>query len=238
MPGNTMSAPEATTIGVMEDRCDEAAAVILKRCRAARVWIAAAESLTGGLLADAFVRIPGASTVFLGSAVTYDIAAKASILRVNEALLRREGAVHPMVAAQMASSTARLYDQAAYRHRVIGLSTTGVAGPGPDGDKPAGLVYVGISVPVTLMPEPGQRADAELDSRGRSMVGSSACDTQWSWTRSGAADGRDAQPRDSFADRVIWVGQLHGAGSREGIRRFTVLRTLQKLSLLTANLQE
>lgn len=150
-----MSAPEATTIGVMEDRCDEAAAVILKRCRAARVWIAAAESLTGGLLADAFVRIPGASTVFLGSAVTYDIAAKASILRVNEALLRREGAVHPMVAAQMASSTARLYDQAAYRHRVIGLSTTGVAGPGPDGDKPAGLVYVGISVPVTLMPEPG-----------------------------------------------------------------------------------
>ena len=38
--------------------------------------IVAAESLTGGLLADAFVRVPGASRVFLGSAVTYDIRAK------------------------------------------------------------------------------------------------------------------------------------------------------------------
>ncbi len=109
--------------------------------------IAAAESLTGGLLADAFVRIPGASRVFLGSAVTYDIAAKASVLGVDADLLRREGAVHPDVARQMALGTARLYDQPAYGRRVIGLSTTGVAGPGPDGDKPAGLVYAGFSVP-------------------------------------------------------------------------------------------
>ena len=27
------------------------------------------------------------------------------------------------------------------------MSTTGVAGPGPDGDKPAGLAYVGCSLP-------------------------------------------------------------------------------------------
>lgn len=83
----------------------------------------------------AFVRIPGASNVLLGSAVTYDINAKASILHVDKALLDREGAVHPEVARQMAVGTARLYSQPEYGDRIIGLSTTGVAGPGPDGDQ-------------------------------------------------------------------------------------------------------
>ncbi|RSX54188.1 damage-inducible protein CinA [Bifidobacterium goeldii] len=130
---------------------DERAARILAWCQARDIKIACAESLTGGLLADAFVRIPGASRVFLGSAVTYDIAAKASILGVDRSLLEREGAVHPEVARQMARNTARLYTQPAYCG-VIGLSTTGVAGPGPDGDKPAGLVYVGVSIPAIAAP--------------------------------------------------------------------------------------
>ena len=133
--------------GEIRRRCDTLAQAVLGWCGSRGVRIAAAESLTGGLLADAFVRIPGASRVFLGSAVTYDIAAKASVLGVDADLLRREGAVHPEVARQMALGTARLYDQPAYGRRVIGLSTTGVAGPGPDGDKPAGLVYAGFSVP-------------------------------------------------------------------------------------------
>lgn len=128
-------------------RCDELAASLLAGCERAGLAIATAESLTGGLLADAFVRIPGASRVFLGSAVTYDIAAKASLLGVDRGLLDREGAVHPEVARQMAVGAARLYTQPGRRGRVLGLSTTGVAGPGPDGDKPAGLVYLGFCVP-------------------------------------------------------------------------------------------
>ena len=131
----------------MRELCDSLAAGILKICEANNTKIACAESLTGGLLADAFVRIPGASNVLLGSAVTYDINAKASILHVDKALLDREGAVHPEVARQMAVGTARLYSQPEYGDRIIGLSTTGVAGPGPDGDKPAGLVYVGLRIP-------------------------------------------------------------------------------------------
>lgn len=132
------------------DRCDALAASILDVCRDRGLRIAAAESLTGGLLADAFVRIPGASDVFLGSAVTYDIKAKASILGVDRSLLEREGAVHPEVARQMAAATARLYAQPEYGDAVIGMSTTGVAGPGPDGGKPAGLVYIGLSLPGPL----------------------------------------------------------------------------------------
>ena len=69
----------------------ELAAAVLAYCETNHFKIAAAESLTGGLLADAFVRVPGASKVFLGSAVTYDIRAKASILGVDAELLRSEG---------------------------------------------------------------------------------------------------------------------------------------------------
>lgn len=134
-------------LSAIHERCDALASGILACCEAKNLKIAAAESLTAGLLSDAFVRIPGASHVFLGSAVTYDIRAKASILGVDRALLEREGAVHPEVARQMAFGAARLYAQPQYEGCVIGLSTTGVAGPGPDGDKPAGLVYVGLRMP-------------------------------------------------------------------------------------------
>ncbi|PJM72588.1 damage-inducible protein CinA [Bifidobacterium primatium] len=140
----------------MADRGNEAsrdyhAARVLSLCERRGLFIACAESLTGGLLADAFVRVPGASRVFLGSAVTYDIHAKAGVLGVDERLLDAEGAVHPEVARQMARDTARLYcTRPEYRGRVIGLSTTGVAGPGPDGDKPAGLVYIGLCVPTDV----------------------------------------------------------------------------------------
>ena len=110
-------------------RCDDMAARILRFCEAHDVKIVAAESLTGGLLADAFVRVPGASRVFLGSAVTYDIRAKTSILGVDRGLLEREGAVHPEVARQMAASVAGLYGQ------------------------PAGLVYVGVRIPAAISPD-------------------------------------------------------------------------------------
>ncbi|MFT8703917.1 CinA family protein [Bifidobacterium aquikefiricola] len=143
-----MSLHENNAVARSQRQRDELAAHIITTCRMHGLYLAAAESLTGGLLADAFVRIPGASEVFLGSAVTYDIAAKASILHVDEYILDTAGAVDPRVAAQMAESTARLYERDDIRGRVFGLSTTGVAGPGPDGDKPAGMVYVGIYSPL------------------------------------------------------------------------------------------
>ncbi|GAA6122738.1 nicotinamide-nucleotide amidohydrolase family protein [Bifidobacterium psychraerophilum] len=139
---------------------DGIASRILAACLREHCFIAAAESLTGGLLADAFVRVPGASAVFLGSAVTYDIRAKQSILGVDAELLRTRGAVDPEVARHMASSTARLYGNDDTVDRVIGLSTTGVAGPGPDGDKAAGLVYIALAFPdASALRHGGERKD-------------------------------------------------------------------------------
>ncbi|MDF7641128.1 nicotinamide-nucleotide amidohydrolase family protein [Bifidobacterium sp. ESL0784] len=176
----------------IQPRCDELAARILDGAKVAGWKIAAAESLTGGLLADAFVRIPGASDVFLGSAVTYDINAKASVLGVDGDLLAQEGAVHPEVARQMALCTSRLYRQPQYGDKVLGLSTTGVAGPGPDGDKPAGLVYIGISVP----------ANSDMDTR-----------------------------------RTV-AAELRLFGSREEVRRLTVLNILRFVTQLTTLTEE
>ena len=149
-------------IADIQARCDALAARILRRCADDGLKIAAAESLTGGLLADAFVRIPGASAVFLGSAVTYDIRAKHGILGVDATLLGREGAVHPDVARQMAAATARLYAPHGEGGMVIGLSTTGVAGPGPDGDKPAGLVYVGVAMPARRSADEAEALELHL----------------------------------------------------------------------------
>ena len=58
-----------------------------------------------------------------------------------EELLRREGAVHPEVAAAMAAGVARLC-AATY-----GLAVTGVAGPEPQDGRPVGTVYVAVSGP-------------------------------------------------------------------------------------------
>lgn len=148
---------------------DELAERAMAYCRDRNLKIAAAESLTGGLLADAFVRIPGASEVFVGSAVTYDIRAKASILHVDRALLTQQGAVHPDVARQMALGVSNLFAQPEYFHGLFGLATTGVAGPGPDEDgKPAGLVYVAMAAPSA----PGNLAakTADIESLESSVV--------------------------------------------------------------------
>ncbi|MCI1936373.1 MAG: nicotinamide-nucleotide amidohydrolase family protein [Bifidobacteriaceae bacterium] len=123
------------------------AAWILETCVARHLYLACAESLTGGLLSNAFVDIAGASRVFLGSAVTYHLGAKREILGVDADLLNTQGAVDPQVAAQMADGTARLYSTAVPSDRVVGISTTGVAGPASDGFKPVGLVYVGVHLP-------------------------------------------------------------------------------------------
>lgn len=137
------------------DRCPSARLIAL--C-VRRGWhIACAESLTGGLLADAFVRVPGASQAFLGSAVTYHLGAKKHLLGVDGGLLAREGAVDAHVARQMARGAAAAYapsllplegaDGPGDPSRILALSTTGVAGPESDGFKPVGLVYIGLLVP-------------------------------------------------------------------------------------------
>jgi nicotinamide-nucleotide amidase len=100
-----------------------------------------AESLTGGLVASALVEVPGASAVFKGSIVAYDLMVKHDLLGVSAALLAEKGAVNADAAIAMAEGA-----QGALGVD-FAVATTGVAGPDPDpvsGVKP-GLFFVALA---------------------------------------------------------------------------------------------
>lgn len=107
--------------------------------------IAVAESLTGGLLVAELIRPAGASAVVLGGVVAYDTELKHTLLGVDEALLAEHGPVHPDVARQLARNV-RDRLAVAGRPANLGIATTGVAGPDPQGGQPPGTVYLGLSV--------------------------------------------------------------------------------------------
>ncbi len=112
-----------------------------------RGWsIATAESLTGGLLVAALVDVPGASARVRGGVVAYASDLKHSILGVDIALLDAHGPVHPDVAAQMAAGVRRVAGEDGMLADV-GLSTTGIAGPGSPDGQPVGTVHIGVSTP-------------------------------------------------------------------------------------------
>ena len=107
--------------------------------------IAVAESLTGGLLVAELIDTPGASAVVVGGVVAYNTELKASVLNVDAGALAEHGAVHPDVAAQMATGVrAALALAAGPPH--IGISTTGVAGPEPQDGQSVGTVYLGFAI--------------------------------------------------------------------------------------------
>lgn len=102
--------------------------------------LATAESCTGGLIAKRITDIPGSSTVFMGSCVTYSNSAKVSLIGVKEETLKAYGAVSEQTAAEMAKGVRLALGTD------IGVSTTGIAGPGGGTpQKPVGTIFVGIS---------------------------------------------------------------------------------------------
>jgi nicotinamide-nucleotide amidase len=134
---------------------------VLELLRADGRTLAVAESLTGGLLADAFVRVPGASAVLLGAVVAYATPVKHTVLGVDADLLEREGPVDPEVARQMADGVRRAVAVDG-RPADVGVSTTGVAGPGEQDGTAPGTVWVGVAVGERLVARsgalPGDRA--------------------------------------------------------------------------------
>jgi PncC family amidohydrolase len=106
-----------------------------------RGWsLAVAESCTGGMLGAAITDVPGSSRYFLGGVISYSDRVKLEQLGVSAATLASHGAVSSQTAEAMASGVRRLL------HADLGVSVTGVAGPGAEGSKPVGLTYIGIAV--------------------------------------------------------------------------------------------
>ncbi len=110
------------------------------------LFVGLAESLTGGALCSELVSVPGASKVVLGSIVAYQTGLKSSALGVSADLLSAVGAADAQVAVQMAEGIrSRLALQLLKNtDDVIGVSTTGVAGPDEQDGKPVGLVFISV----------------------------------------------------------------------------------------------
>ncbi|MCJ7688260.1 MAG: nicotinamide-nucleotide amidohydrolase family protein, partial [Clostridiaceae bacterium] len=106
-----------------------------------KMTLATAESCTGGMIASKLINYPGASSVFMEGVVTYSNEAKINRLGVKKETLDKYGAVSSEVAAEMAKGIAKTAGVN------IGISTTGIAGPGGGTEeKPVGLVYVGLCI--------------------------------------------------------------------------------------------
>ena len=105
--------------------------------------ISVAESLTGGGLAQSLSSLPGSSQIFRGSVTAYQSQIKSEVLQVPSELLNEFGVVSEEVAAAMAHGVKTLMNS------TWAISTTGVAGPGPEDGVPAGTVWVAIDGPIS-----------------------------------------------------------------------------------------
>src|SRR5271154_2056141 len=102
--------------------------------------ISAAESCTGGLLAQRLTSIAGSSAYFLGGVVCYSNELKTAGAGVPAELIQAKGAVSPEVAVALAEGIRRRVGS------TFGLGVTGIAGPGGGTEeKPVGTVYLALS---------------------------------------------------------------------------------------------
>jgi nicotinamide-nucleotide amidase len=102
--------------------------------------ISAAESCTGGLLAQRLTSIAGSSSYFLGGAVCYSNEMKTAWANVAAELIQKKGAVSTEVAIALADGIRRNVGS------TLGVGITGIAGPGGGSDeKPVGTVHIALS---------------------------------------------------------------------------------------------
>jgi nicotinamide-nucleotide amidase len=107
-----------------------------------RATIAAAESCTGGLLAERLTRIPGSSNYFLGGAVCYSNELKTAWAEVPAQMIAAKGAVSSEVAIALAEGIRR------HVRSTLGVGITGIAGPtGGSEGKPVGTVHIALATP-------------------------------------------------------------------------------------------
>jgi nicotinamide-nucleotide amidase len=105
-----------------------------------RATIAAAESCTGGLLAERLTRVPGSSNYFLGGVVCYSNELKTTWAGVPAEVIAAKGAVSSEVAVALACGIRRNVGT------TLGVGITGVAGPGGGSEeKPVGTVHIALA---------------------------------------------------------------------------------------------
>lgn len=129
--------PVARSLGIDPDRV----VAIINRLRERRETVATAESLTAGLVCAALTGVAGSSAVVRGGLIVYATDLKANLAGVNGRALYEYGAVHPLIAEELAAG-ARERCGATW-----GIGLTGVAGPDPQDGVEPGTVHIGLAGP-------------------------------------------------------------------------------------------
>jgi nicotinamide-nucleotide amidase len=111
-----------------------------------KLTISVAESCTGGLLAHNLTKLANSSKYFQMGLTTYSNQAKVKILKVNNNIIKKYGAVSYQCCKAMVRNLSKISKSK------INISITGIAGPGgASKNKPVGLVYIGIKKGRTLL---------------------------------------------------------------------------------------
>jgi nicotinamide-nucleotide amidase len=119
---------------------EELQQVVVRLLAEKKLTIAAAESITAGLVANRIAQVPGASDCLMGGIVAYTYPWKETLLGVPSELLLEKGAICKEVAEAMAIGCRQRYGVD------LAVSTTGLAGPGTGGEaQPVGTVFVALA---------------------------------------------------------------------------------------------
>lgn len=121
-------------------RASELASAVHALFTEKHLTLAAAESITGGLISSSVISVPGASQFFKGGVVAYSNESKEKILGVRRRTLVSHGAVSRETAIEMAYGAGRIFQS------TVSVSSTGIAGPsGQTDSKPLGLVFMAVA---------------------------------------------------------------------------------------------
>ena len=122
--------------GIDSENIEQRVVELLKKNK---MTLATAESCTAGYIPKRITDIAGASEVFEYGAITYSNDVKEKVLGVKHETLLAHGAVSEETAREMAAGIRRVSGAD------IGISVTGIAGPGSDGtNKPVGLCFIAL----------------------------------------------------------------------------------------------
>lgn len=114
-------------------------AIVAKLLTEQKQTLAVAESCTGGLITHRLTNIPGSSVFLIVGVIAYAYEAKVIALGVSWETLNKYGAVSEETAFAMAHGVRERFSTS------LGLSVTGIAGPGgATPGKPVGLTYIAL----------------------------------------------------------------------------------------------
>ena len=102
--------------------------------------IAFSESLTGGSISFELVKIPGASTVYLGSIIAYQKDSKIKLLDIKQKTIDQFSVVSKEVAIEMAAQARTKFNSS------IGVGITGNAGPSYEAKSQYQIAYLAIDI--------------------------------------------------------------------------------------------